>query len=92
MLHLEWLLPHNAKSEYGTKLCFPVDDYFDDEDRLVPVDLDLGKLKIQCLSLVDWVVSKLGSPKLSDALDLSGVTLDVLLQAGNLFPLYGGYK
>lgn len=52
-----------------------LEDY---EDRLVTVDLPYVNLTVKRLSLMDWVVSKLTSPKLDDVLNVSEVTLEML--------------
>lgn len=62
----------------------------DTEDRLIEVDLGLSRLTVKRLSLMDWVVSKLASPKLEDALNVKEVTLDMLLDIERNFHLYCG--
>lgn len=62
----------------------------DTEDRLVGVDLGLSRLTVKRLSLMDWVVSKLASPKLEDALNVKEVTLDMLIDIERNFHLYCG--
>lgn len=62
----------------------------DTEDRLVTVELGLTRLEVKRLSLLDWVVSKLASPKLEDALNVKEVTLDMLLEIEKNFHIYCG--
>lgn len=62
----------------------------DTEDRLVDVELGLARLTVKRLSLMDWVVSKLASPKLEDTLNVKEVTLDMLLNIERNFHLYCG--
>lgn len=62
----------------------------DMEDRLVTVDLGLRFLNVRRLSLMDWVVSKLASPKLDDVLNVKEVTLDTLHEVERNFHNYGG--
>lgn len=62
----------------------------DAEDRLVHIDLGLKNLRVECLSIMDWVVSKLASPKLEDVLSLDCVTVEMLLEIKSRFPDYCG--
>lgn len=62
----------------------------DYEDRLVCVNLGLKHLDIYRLSLPDWVVSKLASPKLDDVLNLKEITLETLLWIKSKMIDYGG--
>lgn len=62
----------------------------DFDDRVVRVNGGFAKLQAYRLSLEDWVVSKLASPKLVDVLNIKEVTLDVLKWVQQMMPLYGG--
>lgn len=62
----------------------------DAEDRTVHIDLGFQYLRVECLSLLDWVVSKLASPKLEDVLRVDGVTLEMLHQIERKLPFYCG--
>ena len=62
----------------------------DFEDRIIKVDIGCKYLQIYRLSIMDWVVSKLASPKLDDVLSIEEVDIDMLKEIENKFHLYGG--
>lgn len=62
----------------------------DCEDRSVNVDLGLKYLIVRRLSIRDWIVSKLASPKLEDVLNLEGVTREDLNWVESKMVDYGG--
>ncbi len=63
----------------------------DFEERLVTVpDLPYVNLVVKRLSLMDWVVSKLTSPKLEDVLNVKEVTLEMLLDIRKHMHDYAG--
>ena len=62
----------------------------DFEEREVVVDLGFKNLEVRRLSIQDWVVSKLASPKLDDVLNIDAVDLDMLLWVESKMHLYGG--
>lgn len=62
----------------------------DVEDRLWRPNLRFNFLQVYCISLEDWVVSKLGSPKLEDVFAVNVVTLEMLYWIRDSFHLYGG--
>ncbi len=62
----------------------------DFDDRVVLVNGGFAKLQTYRLSLEDWVVSKLASPKLVDVLNVEEVTLDMLKRVQQMMPFYGG--
>lgn len=62
----------------------------DAEDRLVVEELGLVRLTVKRLSIMDWVVSKLASPKLEDVLNVKEVTMDMLLEIESRFSRYCG--
>lgn len=62
----------------------------DYEERLVALDIPYVNLTVKRLSLTDWVVSKLTSPKLDDVLDVKEVSLDMLLDIRKQMHKYCG--
>lgn len=62
----------------------------DFEDRIVPVDLGFKNLSVCRLSIEDWVVSKLASPKLMDVLNVDLVTADTIRWVSEHMHDYGG--
>lgn len=62
----------------------------DAEDRLVTVDIGCKNLEICRLSILDWVVSKLASPKLEDVLAIDEVDREMLEDIKSRMALYGG--
>lgn len=62
----------------------------DFDERIVPVTGGFRSLRVYRLSLEDWVVSKLASPKLADVLNVSEVSLEMLKKLQGRMPYYGG--
>lgn len=62
----------------------------DFEDRVVPIDLEFKNLTVCRLSIEDWVVSKLASPKLMDVFNVEAVTADTIRWVSEHMHDYGG--
>ncbi len=65
--------------------------FIDYDERLIPIDAGFNHLSVYCLSVRDWIVSKLASPEFEDVLDASDVTLeDLFWVRDNFSDKYGG--
>lgn len=65
--------------------------FIDYEERLIPLLIPFKYLAVFYLSTLDWVVSKLASPKVDDVLNVSNVNLEMLYwMRDNFSELYGG--